>query len=110
MQILKRGTEYLLGGSDRVGAEKPLYLKFCHKNAEGAFVNGMTSEEVMEMMIDRQQFLIEKDSSAENIQALLNLRKALDCMKARNSNKMHKKKISDSARNGISLQAKSATG
>lgn len=109
MQILSRGTEYLLFGSDREESGKPVHIQFCHKNSMGQFVNGMTSEEMMQMMIDRQQHLVEKDTCTENIQTLLYLKQAADCMNQRNLNKMKKKK-NESTGNGVSVQAKGPTG
>ena len=110
MQILQRGKEYLLSGSDRTGTEKPVHILFCHKDGEGRFINGMTSEEMLSMLIERQQFMLDRDPSAENIQTLLYLKKALDCMTQRNTVKMQKKKNNEDSRHGVSVQVGSAKG
>lgn len=109
MQVVSRGKEYLLTGSDREQSNDPVRIIFCHKTDQGVFINGMTSEEIMQMLIDRQQHFLDKDASSENIQTLLYLKKALDCMTNRNKGKMNSKRTNgDSARNGISVPAKSA--
>lgn len=110
MQVLINGKEYLLDGSDRLGIEKPVHIKFCQKDGDGKFVNGMTSEEILQMLIHRQQHMVNKDGSAENVETLLHLKQAHDCMLNRNRVKLVKNRLGDSKRNDISVQAKSAEG
>lgn len=101
IQVLQKGTEYLLDTSDRA-AKGTLHVKFCHKDNMGIFKHGTTSEAVLQMMINRYQFLIEKDDSTENIQVLLFLRQALQAVQNRNINKIRRK--NESTRDGVPVQ------
>jgi hypothetical protein len=109
MQVLIPGVEYLLDTSDKPDP-KNFHFTFCHKNGEGKFVNGNTSEEVMKMMINRYQFLVQKDSSTENIQTLLFLKRAYESMSSRNFNKIKNRQNNGHQSNGVSVPAASSEG
>jgi len=102
MQILRPGIEYLLDTSHKPTPEG-FHVTFCHKDVEGRFVNGITSEEVMKMMVNRYQHLVNKDPSTENIQALLFMKRAYEAITSRNYNKI--KNRNEHSGNGVSVQA-----
>lgn len=102
IQVLQKGTEFLIDTSDRAG-KGTHHIKFCHKDSMGVFQHGVTSEGVLQMMISRYQSLVEKDDSPENIRVLLFLRQALDSVQSRNMNKL--KRRNESTGNGLPVQA-----
>lgn len=101
MRVLQVGVEYTLDTSDKPDP-KEFHVKFCHKSGDGSFVNGITSEEVMKMMINRYQHLVHKDPSTENIQALLFLKRAYEAINSRNFTKI--KNRNGYQGNGVSVQ------
>lgn len=101
IQVLQKGTEYLVDTSDRA-AKGTLHIRFCHKDSMGVFQHGVTSEGIIQMLINRYQALVEKDDSPENIRTLLFLRQALDSVQSRNINKLRKR--NESSGNGIPVQ------
>lgn len=107
IQVLKKGTEYLVDTSDRA-AKKTIHIVFCHKDNFGIFQHGVTSEGILQMMISRYQHLIEKDDSTENIRALLFLRQALEAVQNRNFNKL--KRRNDSSGDGLSVSSGGESG
>jgi hypothetical protein len=83
IQILKKGVEYLVDTTNRA-AKETLYIRFCHKDATTSlFINGVTSEGLMQVLIDRYNTLVQKDNSPQNVQTLLFLRHAYDSVKSR---------------------------
>lgn len=106
MQVLVPGIEYLLDTSDKDPNAKPHHLKFCHKDSEGKFVHGLTTEEILKMLIHRYGKLVEKDASTDNIQTLLHLKRAHEAATNRNYNKLKRQRSAhDSTGNGIPVQA-----
>lgn len=104
IQVLKKGVEFLIDTSDRL-IKKPVHIVFCHKDVEGKFQNGVTSEDLLDMLISRHSMLADKDPSHENINTLLHLRQARDWMRTRNQLKMQKRKTNDHQGNGLSVPA-----
>lgn len=102
IQVISAGIEYLLDTSDR--ANKAVHhILFCHKNENGKFIHGVTTEVVLKMLIDRQRKLMSKDDCTENTQALLFLQQALQAIKRRNFAKM--KRRDEYKGNGLPVSA-----
>src|SRR4051812_24735115 len=98
IQILKKGVEFLIDTSNRA-AQETMHVKFCHKDDMGYFQNGITSEGLMQVLISRYQYLVEKDSSIENKRVLLFLNQAYDSIKTRKALKQLMK--DEYKRNGL---------
>lgn len=107
----KKGKEYLLDTSQTKHDSSVLFrVVFCHKDDGGHFIHGVTSEEILKMMIARYVALVEKDSSTENVRALLHLRQAYQAISDRNFSKVKRKARNDSSGNDISVQAAGSKG
>lgn len=106
MQAVLKGREYLLETSNTKHDETDLFkVLFCHKDTAGRFIHGVTSEEILKMMVDRYKYLVEKDGSTENIRALLHLQQAYQAITDRNYSRIKKKNRNDLSGNGLSVQA-----
>lgn len=111
MLAVLKGREYLLETSNTKNDSADLFqIKFCHKNEIGQFVHGVTSEEVLKMMVERYKYLVDKDGSTENIRALLHLQQAYQAITDRNYNRIKKKNRNDQPRNGIPVQTPGSKG
>jgi hypothetical protein len=84
--IVKAGVCFKLKTSNRVRDEH-IDLQFCHKDHNGTFQNGITSEGMIQALLSRHEYLVAKDSSTENVRVLLFLRQAYDALKERKNNK-----------------------
>ena len=101
IQILQKGIEFLIDTAS-VPTEK-LHVTFCHKDQYGFFKNGVTSEGLLQMLISRYQFLVDKDPSIENKKVLYHLNQSYDTVKSRRALKQILK--DEHKRNGLSVSA-----
>jgi gamma-glutamyl-gamma-aminobutyrate hydrolase PuuD len=98
MEIIKKGIHYIATGSNNHSTE----IKFCHKDENGNFVDGITNEEFVNILINRLQHLTDLKDSVENIECLLFARQLKSHLLERYKNKQKKKY--DNSRDGVSLQ------
>lgn len=87
MEIVTQGKEYQLKTVDG----KWLRVVFYHKDKDDK-CDGVTSEEVLEMLINRHSHMAITSPSEENINTVTHLKQALMFIKARHLNKLRKKK------------------
>lgn len=78
---------------------------FC-KMENGEFWDGITNEELVEVLIHRMSFMVQQKPSQENMNALTHLRQTKQWMNVRNLKKIQNRK-NDNAGTGIQLQVKS---
>lgn len=104
MEIVKKGIHYIANGTNGHSLE----VVFCHKDETGKFVNGLTNEEMIDIMINRFVHLVEKASSEENIQCLLLTRQIKAGLQTRNKNKL-KRKEDENTRSSLPVQVTSGT-
>jgi hypothetical protein len=86
MLVIKEGVEYQL----QTVNENYIHLKFFHKEGEG-FVDGVTMEEIVKTLIDRQRIFLKKSDSAENLNILAHLQQVLYWANQRNFRKVKSK-------------------
>lgn len=96
MQLVKKGIHFIAEGSNAFVMD----IMFCHKNDDGKFVDGLTNEEMVDVMIARFQHLVEKFNSTENINCLHLARKMKVELQERNKLKI-KRKSDDNSRNSV---------
>ncbi len=88
MEVIKEGTWYELESTNKTRQS----IIFIHKDDKtGSIVQGTTTEEVLQMLIDRLETLNVKNKSFENDSAIRNLENALREIKKRNKNKSDRK-------------------
>lgn len=90
MDKIVKGHKYLLDNfEDKEG--EPQVLQFIHKkNIGGVFTtmcDGTTNEEVLEVLIDRMQYLQEKFPCRENAIVITNLEESLMWLNKRTTNR-----------------------
>lgn len=86
MLVVKEGVEYQL----QTVNEEFLHLKFFHKDGD-KFVDGVTMEEVIKTLIDRQRGFLKKSDTAENLNILAHLQQVLYWANQRNFRKVKSK-------------------
>jgi hypothetical protein len=91
MTIVEPGIRYKV--TDTEGTE--IDLIFCHKK-DGEFVNGITTEMLLEVLVDRQTFFTreKKRDTKENLSLLINLKQALQWARQLNFLKVKTRKAS----------------
>lgn len=103
MKVIEEGQRYEAHTANGV----PVFdIIFC-KLENGEFVDGITNEELVEILIDRMVFLVKKKPSQENINTLTHLRQVKQWMNVRNFKKLNNNRNNDSRGNGLHFQAKS---
>lgn len=103
MVIVQEGIKYMLATSSKNKPES-VSIVFCHRDTNGFFQEGITSEELLKCLISRHTCLVNKDNSTENITTLLHLKEALTSIKNRRDKKMIKIKNNEYSRNDIPVQ------
>lgn len=90
MEIVDAGKRYIVKQTNG----NPLELIFCHKDETGKFVNGVTTEDLLEVLIARQMYFTRdlEHTSAHNLNILSHLQQALHSAKRRNYSKKEKVK------------------
>jgi hypothetical protein len=73
MKVIEDGTRYLVQFFNK---EEGQVIQFTTRSAEGGYVDGVTNEEILEMMIDRLRWLDGRNPCEENAFALLCLENA----------------------------------
>ena len=102
MQIIKPGVHYLAAGTNDFTQE----ILFCHKDENGKFVEGLTNEGLMDVLIHRFNHLVSKNDLPSNMQILVFLKQARMQMSQRNKEKLNYRRAhNDSSRAGLSVQA-----
>lgn len=86
MIAVKDGVEYQL----KTVNENHLRVVFFHKDNEN-FVDGVTMEEVVKMLIDRQRTFLKKSDTTENLNILSHLQQVLYWANQRNYRKVRSK-------------------
>jgi glycine cleavage system pyridoxal-binding protein P len=66
-------------------------LTFCHTK-DGVFVDGITSEELLKVLINRHEGFMYKVETTENINVFTHLKQAFVWLGTRNINKLNRKK------------------
>lgn len=88
MRVIEDGQRYEAQTANGVGVFDVI---FC-KSENGEFVDGLTNEELVEILIHRMEFLVKKKPSQENINTLTHLRQSKSWMHVRNFNKLQTRK------------------
>lgn len=90
MNVIEPGHSY------RVFTVKgePVDLVFCH-NKDGEFQDGLTSEEIIKVLVDRHKGFIEKADTTENLNVYTFLKQAQTWMSARRIKKYQRKRKFD---------------
>ena len=101
MQVIKPGTQYDIDTSN--GAY--VRITFCHKDEAGQFVHGITNEDLLTVLVDRMLHLVNRNDCQDNIQALLFIKQARQCLVNRNNKKILKRKHDDISANGSEVSA-----
>ncbi len=83
MIVIKEGVEYQL----KTVNESFIHLPFFHKD-KGEFVDGITLEEVLKVLIDRQRVFLKKSDTSENLNILSHLQQVLYWANQRNFKKI----------------------
>lgn len=81
---------------------------FCRKDESGKWQDGITSEELMNILENRMTSMVEKKPTTENMNALTHIRQSKMWIHARNYKKISNnknKKYEKRQGNGIQLQA-----
>jgi hypothetical protein len=103
MRVIEPGKRYEVHTAQGV----PVFdVIFCGMDANG-FVDGITNEELVEVLIQRMEYLVTRKPSTENMNTLLHLKQAMSWMHVRNDNKLKKRKGNDSSGIGLHVQAES---
>jgi len=103
MRVIKPGERYELYTAEGVPV---IELIFC-KTENGKFVDGLTNEEILEVLINRMSHLVKIKPTTENMNTLLHLNQVKNWMNVRNFKKLNNQREYDNGRKGISVQAKS---
>lgn len=102
MQVIKAGVHYVAAGTNNYTQD----ILFCHKDENGKFVEGLTNEGLMDVLIHRFNHLVSKNDLPCNMQILVFLKQARMQMNQRNKEKLNYRRIhNDSSRTGIPVQA-----
>jgi hypothetical protein len=89
MEIVQKAKEYQLQTIDK----KWVRIIFYHKDSSGNFVDGLTTEEVLGMLIDRQaNFVKSTINDDDNMNALTHMKQALMFLNHRSDRKLEFKK------------------
>lgn len=82
MEVIEPAKTYVIKDSQG----KEIVITFCHRNSEGAFIHGIMSEDLMEVLIHRQEFFVigMERASTHNINILTFLKQAFHNMRQRN--------------------------
>lgn len=86
MVVVKEGVEYQL----KTVNENFIHLPFFHKDGE-TFKDGVTMEEVVKVLIDRQRVFLKKSDTSENLNILSHLQQVLYWANQRNYRKVKSK-------------------
>ena len=70
---------------------KPVEIVFCH-NRDGAFQDGITSEELIKVLVDRHRGFMEIADSTENLNVFTHLKQAQTWMAQRTLKKWQRNK------------------
>jgi hypothetical protein len=87
INVIEPGKKFQITDS----AGNQLDIVFCHKDKDGAFVHGITTEDLMDVLVSRaRHFTIDKGrDTQENLNELTHLKQAQQWGRQRN----HKKKV-----------------
>lgn len=83
MIVHKKGVHYSLVTTDN----KEVELIFCHKDKDKKFINGITDEELVRVLVDRYEHHLYRDESHTNINVMTLLKQILGFMFKRIRNK-----------------------
>lgn len=106
MKVIEQGYRYEVETANKMPA---FDIVFC-RNANGEFQDGITNEELINIMIDRMRCMVKKNQSQENMNTLTHLQQAKEWLEKRRFGKLIKRKNetkNDIAGNGILVPAKS---
>jgi hypothetical protein len=101
MRVVIPGERYAISTAQNV---EVLELIFC-KSENGKFIDGLTNEEVLEVLIHRMECMVKEKPSQENMNTLTHLNQAKGWLNIRNLNKLKKQRSNDNRRTGIHFQA-----
>lgn len=103
MRVIEEGQRYEAHTANGV----PVFdVIFC-KMENGEFQDGITNEELVEILIHRMTSLVKKKPSQENINSLTHLRQVKQWMNVRNFKKIENRKGNDSRGTNLHVQSKS---
>lgn len=102
MKVIIPGERY--GISTAQGVEV-LELIFC-KSENGEFIDGLTNEEILQVLIHRMECMVKDKPSQENMNILTHLNQSKGWMNVRNLKKLQNRK-NDNRRAGIPVQTQS---
>jgi molybdopterin-guanine dinucleotide biosynthesis protein len=88
MNIIEQGKKYQVFTTEG----KSLELVFCHMNGDKVFVDGISSEELLKVLIDRHAGHARSVQTSENINIETHLRQALVWINVRSQNKLQRKR------------------
>jgi hypothetical protein len=86
MEIVEAGTRYRIKSANGEDVD----IIFCHSK-DGAFVDGITSEELLKVLLNRHRFFALKVESVENINVWTHLDQAAHWLARRTSVKFKRK-------------------
>lgn len=86
MISIKEGVEYQL----KTVNDNNIHLPFFHKDGD-VFIDGITLEELVKVLIDRQRVFLRKSDSTENLNILSHLQQVLYWANQRNFKKVRTK-------------------
>lgn len=101
MIVKEPGQVYTLQTAEGMDA---FDISFCRK-VGGIFVDGITNEELVNILEDRYKFLAHKTPTLENMKTLTFIQQAKEQINLRNFNKIKQQKRSVHTGNGIQLPA-----
>lgn len=101
MRVIIPGEKYAISTAQGV---EVLDLIFC-KSENGEFVDGLTNEEILHVLIHRMECMVKDKPSQENMNILTHLNQAKGWLTIRNNNKLKNRKQNDNRRPGIHFQA-----
>lgn len=106
MDTIKEGVHYALTTTDG----KKVQIIFCHRDDSSQFIDGITSEDLIKVLVDRYRVFSNKVDTPENINTFLHMRQALHFAQLRKKKKLERK-ASENGHSGnhISVQVKSRT-
>ena len=87
MEVIKPGVHYTVTTTDG----KQINLVFCHRDENKTFIDGVTSEDILGVLLDRYRHFSGTVDSPENINTFLHLRQALHFLQLRKKKKMERK-------------------
>ena len=82
-----------------------LDIIFCKKEGE-EFLDGITNEELLNILIHRAEYFVRLKPSQENMNVLTHLNQVQKWMSVRNFKKIQKRNSNDNTANGLQLQTK----